>query len=222
MAEGPVPFQTPGCLADVWVCSQQQHFVKPAGAIYASRGPAPSFARHVSRARARASVARHGRLLASSVAGKGRDTSPTGRGVFVLEQLLCTEPPEPPGDVDTNLKPLPPGVVLTNRERMDQHRSDPACAACHALFDPIGYAFEVFDWVGAYRRRGTVIDPASRRVEDRRRPPAGTAPAQGGGRAQVTVKPWNRYATVSRERGGRRRDAPLGRGLTGQWPRGRC
>jgi hypothetical protein len=102
-----------------------------------------------------------GVYLASSVAGKGKDTSPTGRGVFVLEQLLCTEPPEPPADVDTNLKPLPPGVVLTNRERLDQHRSDPACAACHALFDPLGYAFEVFDWVGAYREKvgDKVIDP---------------------------------------------------------------
>jgi hypothetical protein len=92
-----------------------------------------------------------GVYLAASVAGKGRDTSPTGRGVFVLEQLLCTEPPEPPGDVDTNLKPLPAGVVMTNRERMDMHRTSPACAACHAAFDPLGYAFEVFDWVGAYR-----------------------------------------------------------------------
>jgi hypothetical protein len=102
-----------------------------------------------------------GLYLAASVAGKGKDTSPTGRGVFVLEQLLCTEPPEPPGDVDTNLKPLPAGVVLTNRERMDQHRSDPACAACHAAFDPLGYAFEVFDWVGAYREKvaDKVIDP---------------------------------------------------------------
>ena len=41
--------------------------------------------------------------------------------------------------------------MLTKREVMDRHRSDPACASCHALFDPIGYAFENFDWIGANR-----------------------------------------------------------------------
>jgi hypothetical protein len=53
--------------------------------------------------------------------------------------------------VDTNLKDPPPGVKLTLREHMDQHRSDPTCSSCHGLMDPIGYAFEDFDWIGAFR-----------------------------------------------------------------------
>src|SRR5205814_2451068 len=95
--------------------------------------------------------------------GKGDDTSPTGRGKFIDEQILCRSVPDPPPDVDTN---TPKGMAGTNlatrRQIMDAHRKDPQCAACHQLFDPLGYAFEVFDWVGAYRDKdhGTTIDPS--------------------------------------------------------------
>jgi hypothetical protein len=78
-------------------------------------------------------------------------TSPTARGKFVREALLCDEVPDPPDNIDTNLKDPPPGVKLTLREHMDMHRANPACAACHQLMDPLGYAFEGFDWVGAPR-----------------------------------------------------------------------
>ncbi len=81
------------------------------------------------------------------------ETSPTSRGVFVNERILCRHVPEPPDNVDTNLPDPPPGAVLTKRERLDGHRGNPACAGCHALFDPIGYAFEHFDWVGGYRTK---------------------------------------------------------------------
>jgi hypothetical protein len=87
-------------------------------------------------------------------------TSPTARGVFVREKLMCQVVVEPPDDVDTTLPNPPPGVVWTRRERLEQHRKLPACAACHAFFDPIGYAFERFDWVGGLRDRdnGKPID----------------------------------------------------------------
>ena len=87
-------------------------------------------------------------------------TSPTARGVFVREKLLCQVVVEPPDDVDTTLPNPPAGVVWTRRERLEQHRKLPACAACHAIFDPIGYAFERFDWVGGLRDRdnGKPID----------------------------------------------------------------
>ena len=101
----------------------------------------------------RAGLLGMGVYLAGSVAGKGKDTSPTGRGIFVVEAILCREVPDPPGDVDTNLRPVPPGVVLTNRERLIEHMKNPGCAACHAVFDPIGFAFESFDWVGAHRTK---------------------------------------------------------------------
>src|SRR6185436_4851699 len=87
-------------------------------------------------------------------------TSPTARGKFVRERVLCEEVPDPPASLDTPLKDPPPGARLTLREHMEMHRSKPVCASCHALIDPLGYAFESFDWVGAYRDKdnGKPID----------------------------------------------------------------
>jgi hypothetical protein len=87
-------------------------------------------------------------------------TSPTARGKFVREQVLCEEVPDPPDNLDTTLKDPPPGAKLTLREHMEMHRSNPVCASCHALIDPLGYAFESFDWIGAYRDKdnGKPID----------------------------------------------------------------
>jgi len=86
-----------------------------------------------------------------SLNSKQDATAPTGRGKFIRENVLCQDIPDPPDNVDTNLKDPPAGVKLTLREHMDMHRTDPTCASCHALMDPIGYAFENFDWIGAYR-----------------------------------------------------------------------
>jgi hypothetical protein len=91
---------------------------------------------------------------------KDQLTSPTSRGLFVREALLCEKVPDPPDGVDTTIKDPPAGVTLTRRELLEGHRSDATCAGCHALFDPIGYAFESFDWVGAFRDKdsGKPID----------------------------------------------------------------
>jgi hypothetical protein len=86
-----------------------------------------------------------------TIHSKDAATSPTSRGVFVNENILCRVIPAAPDNVDTTIKDPPPGMVLTTRERLEGHRSNPQCAACHAQFDPIGYAFEAFDWVGAAR-----------------------------------------------------------------------
>jgi hypothetical protein len=75
-------------------------------------------------------------------------TSPTYRGVFVLERVLCEEPPPPPANVSTEL-PADPSLPL--RQRLEQHRADPACKACHGLFDPLGLTFEGFDAIGRER-----------------------------------------------------------------------
>ncbi|MEM6994514.1 MAG: DUF1588 domain-containing protein, partial [Myxococcota bacterium] len=75
--------------------------------------------------------------------------SPTRRGLFVQDRLLCFEIPPPPPDVDANLPD--PAVGVTLRERLEQHMTDDACAACHALTDPIGFAFEGFDAIGVAR-----------------------------------------------------------------------
>jgi hypothetical protein len=79
-------------------------------------------------------------------------TSPVVRGKWVLDNLLGAPPPAPPPDVpvleDTTGVD---GQVLPLRERLVAHRANAVCAACHALMDPIGFALENFDAVGAWR-----------------------------------------------------------------------
>jgi hypothetical protein len=76
-------------------------------------------------------------------------TSPTSRGKFVAEMLLCQYIPPPPD----NIPPLPAmaGEDATLRERLALHQEEPVCANCHALMDPIGFGMEDFDSVGLYR-----------------------------------------------------------------------
>jgi hypothetical protein len=87
-------------------------------------------------------------------------TSPVKRGKWVLEQILGAPPPPPPPNVP-ELK-TDKQTTGTLRQRMEQHRENPACAACHAKMDPIGFAFENFDAVGAFRDQdgGSTIDPS--------------------------------------------------------------
>ncbi len=78
------------------------------------------------------------------------ETSPTLRGKFVRERVLCQSVPPPPDDIDLNLAPGeddPP----TLRERLEQHRDDPACSSCHRFIDPPGFLFEHFDSIGRHR-----------------------------------------------------------------------
>ena len=84
-------------------------------------------------------------------------TSPTRRGIFILESLLCTTPPPPPPGVVID---LPVDPTLTSRQLLERHRADPTCAGCHALFDPLGMALEHFDPIGRYREteNGLAID----------------------------------------------------------------
>jgi hypothetical protein len=80
-------------------------------------------------------------------------TSPVVRGKWLLENILGTPPPPPPPNVPpldaTNVK----GKVMSVRERMEEHRKNPACATCHKMMDPLGFALENFDGVGRWRSR---------------------------------------------------------------------
>ncbi len=89
-----------------------------------------------------------------------KEGSPTLRGKFIREELLCQAIPAPPANVDTTLKDPPAGVTYTKREKLEMHRSLPSCAACHSLMDPLGYPLEAFDAVGAFRTTdaGKTID----------------------------------------------------------------
>jgi len=95
-------------------------------------------------------------LLATSHADR---TAPTLRGKWILENLVGTPAPAPPADVPP--LPVQPGAApKTMRERMDVHRASPACAGCHQLMDPLGFAMENYDAVGGWRSEdaGAPID----------------------------------------------------------------
>jgi hypothetical protein len=88
-------------------------------------------------------------------------TSPTLRGRFVREQLLCQPVAPPPANFTTAFDAA--GGTSANqtlRQRLTQHMADMSCSGCHALMDPLGFAFERFDALGAYRANegGKTID----------------------------------------------------------------
>ena len=89
-------------------------------------------------------------------------TSPVFRGKWLLENILGTPPPPPPPDVppfpESDGKSQPTSV----RARMEQHRQNPICASCHRMLDPLGFALENFDAIGALRTTdaGAPIDPS--------------------------------------------------------------
>ncbi|MCA9710638.1 MAG: DUF1592 domain-containing protein, partial [Myxococcales bacterium] len=86
------------------------------------------------------------------------ESSPVKRGAFVRERLLCQPLPSPPEDVDATPPELDPSA--TTRERFGQHSTDPACKSCHELIDLLGFGFESYDGVGAFRstENGLPID----------------------------------------------------------------
>jgi hypothetical protein len=79
-------------------------------------------------------------------------TSPVKRGKWVLENILGTPPPPPPPNVP-KLEEGKAALTGTLRQRMEQHRDNPACASCHARMDPIGFGFENYDGIGAWREQ---------------------------------------------------------------------
>lgn len=87
-------------------------------------------------------------------------TSPVKRGKWVLDQLMCIPPAPPPPGVEGDLEGVDPDASL--RERLEQHREDPACAACHDMMDPIGLGLDTYDGIGAWRTHEGPheIDPA--------------------------------------------------------------
>jgi hypothetical protein len=78
-------------------------------------------------------------------------TSPVVRGKWLLENLLGAPPPPPPPNVPALKDTAAGGRLASVRERLEEHRRNPACAACHARMDPLGFALENFDGVGKWR-----------------------------------------------------------------------
>jgi mono/diheme cytochrome c family protein len=107
----------------------------------------------------RGGILGHGSVL--TVTSYANRTSPVVRGKWVLENLLNTPPPVPPA----NVPPFPDGEAVASlsvRQRMEQHRKNPVCAACHSRLDPLGFALENFDAIGRWREQdaASVIDPS--------------------------------------------------------------
>ncbi len=93
----------------------------------------------------------HGSILTlTSVADR---TSPVQRGKWVMEVLLGSPPPAPPPNVPAldDVKAAQGGKLLSTRERMEEHRRNPACTSCHKVIDPLGLALDNFDATGAWR-----------------------------------------------------------------------
>ena len=95
----------------------------------------------------------HGSLL--TVTSYPNRTSPVLRGKWLLENILGTPPPPPPPNVPTLPERGEDGKPASVRERLQQHRKNPACAVCHAPMDPLGFALENFDAIGAWRATDT-------------------------------------------------------------------
>lgn len=77
-------------------------------------------------------------------------TSPVIRGKWILQNLLDSPPPPPPPNVP-NLDETALGATATMRERLEQHRANPACKGCHARMDPLGFSLENYDAIGRWR-----------------------------------------------------------------------
>ena len=104
----------------------------------------------------RSGILTRGAIL--SLTTKPNMGDPVHRGIFVRERLLCTPLPPPPPDIVVVAPD--PDPTLTTREQFSIHSSEPACAGCHRLVDPIGFGLERFDPVGRFREleNGKEID----------------------------------------------------------------
>jgi hypothetical protein len=108
----------------------------------------------------------HGSIL--TITSTASRTSPVIRGSWILENLLSAPVPQPPPGVDTNIDGDGSQVITASvRQRLELHRRNPSCATCHNVMDPVGFALENFNAIGAWRERdgdeiidasGTLVD----------------------------------------------------------------
>ena len=127
------------------------------------RGPS-SFVRVTLPPGERGGILTHASILTAT--SNPTRTSPVKRGKWILEQILGSPPPPAPPSVPTLEGQQLKGNL---RQRMEQHRADPACASCHSRMDAIGFAFERFDAVGQLRSKdeGAPIDPSGKLPDGR-------------------------------------------------------
>lgn len=107
----------------------------------------------------RGGLLRHGSIL--TVTSYATRTSPVIRGYWILKNLVGMPPPPPPPNVPA-LDDNKVSALLPVRERLQQHRANPACASCHEMMDPVGFSLDNYDAIGRWREReaGQPIDSA--------------------------------------------------------------
>jgi hypothetical protein len=157
----------------------------------------------------------HGSIL--TVTSYSNRTSPVVRGKWILDNILNAPPPPPPASVPALRARDTEGKVLSMRAQMEQHRSNPVCAGCHRVMDPLGFALENFDGVGRWR----TID-ASAPIDASGAMPDGTTfigPAEfrrvllDARRDQFVATVTDRLLTYALGRGLEAHDAPIVRGI---------
>ena len=165
---------------------------------------------------ARRGLLGHASILA--VTSYPNRTSPVLRGKWVLENLLGTPPALPPPDVPALEETTGSGEALSIREATERHRANPACASCHRLMDPPGFALEQFDAVGRFRTRTAANTPIDASGEL----PDGTRFDGAAGLRAALVRTPERFAgtltekllTYALGRGLEHYDAPAVRAIT--------
>ena len=106
---------------------------------------------------ARRGILGHGSIL--TLTSHAIRTSPVLRGKWILDNLLGTPPPDPPANVPALNDQRTQAKRPTVRERLEDHRDNPACSACHAMIDPTGFALENFDAIGRWREVDESFNP---------------------------------------------------------------
>jgi len=130
--------------------------------------------------------------------------SPTLRGKFIRESLMCLTIPPPPPGVNTSVVDQPTDVPMTRRQKLEAHMTSPGCAACHQYMDPLGFPLENFDAIGKYRTtdNGLPVDPSGSfdgvPVADANG--LGVAASQSVTVAQCLVRKYYTYAVGHEER----------------------
>lgn len=133
-----------------------------------------------------------------------KEGSPTLRGKFIREWMMCKTVPPPLEGVALVLPDIDPNNPTTKRQRLDAHRANAVCAGCHALMDPLGLPLENFDAIGRYRttESGLPIDPSGDvngvPVENARA--MGEAMAESRSMAACMVRRFHAYAMGHDER----------------------
>jgi hypothetical protein len=150
-------FWDPAATAGDLFTSTTSFQTKPLATLYGVTGPSGSTYQQVTLD----SSQRRGVLTLASVMAtyaKLNETHPVIRGKLIRERVLCRQLTPPPEGLE--IIPPDPDPTLTTRERYKEHSTNALCAGCHSLTDPIGFGFENYDPIGAYRttENGKTID----------------------------------------------------------------